>query len=88
MQDGMCSIQNAHGHQEFHNSNLYAILNKHTIARMEVTEHNITDWNLSTEEITELIRLTKDQMIQHSDNKAKELWYGLLLGKLIIMKNA
>jgi predicted XRE-type DNA-binding protein len=54
---------------------------------MEVTEHNITDWNLNQSEIKELIRITKNELKNNSDDKTKELFYGMILGKLIIMKN-
>ena len=54
---------------------------------MKVTEHNITDWKLNESELNELIRLIKEEMKNHSDNKATELFYGMMLGKLIIMKN-
>jgi len=54
---------------------------------MEVTEHNITDWNLNKEELNELIVLTKEKM-KECDDKHCELFYGLIAGKLIIMKNS
>lgn len=54
---------------------------------MEVTEHNITDWNLNQSEIKELIRITKNELKNNSDDKTKELFYGMILRKLIIMKN-
>jgi len=54
---------------------------------MKVTEHNITNWKLSETELNELIRLTKEEMKKHLDDKATELFYGMIVGKLIIMKN-
>lgn len=54
---------------------------------MKVTEHNITDWKLSETELNELIRLAKAEMKNHSDDKVVELFYGIIVGKLIIMKN-
>ena len=54
---------------------------------MEVTEHNITDWNLNQSEIKELIRITKTELKNNSDDKTKKLFYGMILRKLIIMKN-
>lgn len=54
---------------------------------MKVTEYNITDWKLNESELNELIRLTKEEMKNHSDDKATEMFYGMMLGKLIIMKN-
>lgn len=53
---------------------------------MQATEHNITEWKLTDAEISELIRLTKDQM-KNSDDKVTELFYGMIMGKLLIMKN-
>jgi hypothetical protein len=55
--------------------------------KMQVTEHNITDWNLNEEEINALISLSKEKMKSCDDDKMCELFYGLLTGKLIIMKN-
>jgi hypothetical protein len=54
---------------------------------MQVTEHNITDWNLEEDQLNELIRLTREEMKKHSDDKSTEMFYGMILGKLIIMKN-
>ena len=54
--------------------------------KMQVTEHNITDWNLTEEDINELIVITREKVKEHKGT-TKELMYGLILGKLIIMKN-
>ena len=54
---------------------------------MKVTEHNLTDWNLNKEELNALIVLSKEKMKSCDDDKMCELFYGLLTGKLIIMKN-
>lgn len=54
---------------------------------MKVTEHNITDWKLNESELNELIRLTKTEIKKYSDDKATELFYGMIVGKLVIMKN-
>lgn len=54
---------------------------------MKVTEHNLSEWKLNELEIRELIRLAKDEMIKNSGNKAKEMFYGMIVGKLLIMKN-
>lgn len=56
------------------------------IGKMKVTEHNITDWNLNKEELDVLISLSKEKM-QSCEDKMCELFYGLLAGKLIIMRN-
>jgi len=54
---------------------------------MNVTEHNITEWRLSDSEINELIKLTKERIQKCDEDKQCELFYGLIAGKLIIMKN-
>ncbi len=54
--------------------------------KMQVTEHNITDWNLSEKELNALIILTKEKM-KSCEDKICEVFYGMLAGKLIIMKN-
>jgi len=54
--------------------------------KMQVTEHNITDWNLNEEELNELIVIAREK-VKESKGSTKELVYGLILGKLIIMKN-
>ena len=54
---------------------------------MNVTEHNLTDWNLNEEELNALILLSKEKMKSCGEDKMCELFYGMLTGKLIIMKN-
>jgi hypothetical protein len=54
---------------------------------MEVTEHNLTDWNLSKEEIQSLIHLTKLEIKRCEGNSSTQTYYGIILGKLIIMRN-
>jgi hypothetical protein len=54
---------------------------------MKVTEHNISDWRLNESEIDELVRLVKEEMEMHSDNKAIRMFYGMIVGKLIIMRS-
>jgi len=54
---------------------------------MQVTEHNITEWRLTETEINELIVLLKERMKKCDEDKQCELFYGLIAGKLIIMKN-
>jgi len=54
--------------------------------KMEVTEHNLTDWNLSEKELNALIILSKEKM-KSCEDKICEVFYGMLTGKLIIMKN-
>jgi hypothetical protein len=54
---------------------------------MNVTEHNISEWRLNESEINELIKLAKEKMKQCDEDKQCELFYGLITGKLIIMKN-
>jgi len=53
---------------------------------MEVTEHNLTDWNLNDQELNALITLSKEKM-KSCEDKICEVFYGMLTGKLIIMKN-
>lgn len=53
----------------------------------KVTEHNLTEWKLNESELNELIRLTKEQLKNHSDDVVTQNFYGIMLGKLIIMKN-
>lgn len=57
------------------------------MTKMKVTEHNITNWKLDETELNELIRLAKEEMKKHSDDKVTELFYGMIVGKLIIIKN-
>ena len=54
---------------------------------MNVTEHNLTNWELTQEEFADVIRLVKNEMRANADDKYKELYYGLIAGKLLILKN-
>jgi hypothetical protein len=54
---------------------------------MEVTEHNLTDWNLSKEEIQSLIHLTKLEIKRCEGDSTTQTYYGIILGKLIILRN-
>lgn len=54
---------------------------------MKVTEHNLTEWKLNNEEMSTLITLVKKEMKKHSDDKVTEMFYGIMLGKLLIMKH-
>jgi hypothetical protein len=54
---------------------------------MKVTEHNITDWKLNQTEISALIQLAKKEMEHNQNHKATELFYGMIVGKLLIMRN-
>lgn len=53
---------------------------------MKVTEHNISEWRLIDVEIDELICMLKKE-IKSNSLKERELFLGMILGKLIIMKN-
>ena len=53
---------------------------------MKVTEHNVTKWRLVECEINELIRILREE-IKKDSNKENQLFYGMILGKLIIMKS-
>jgi hypothetical protein len=52
----------------------------------EVTEHNLTDWNLSKEEIQSLIHLTKLEIKRCEGDSTTQTYYGIILGKLIIIR--
>lgn len=54
---------------------------------MKVTEHNLTEWKLNTDEMSTLITLVKKEMKKHSNDKVTETFYGIMLGKLLIMKH-
>jgi hypothetical protein len=54
---------------------------------MKVTEHNLTNWNLNEEELNALISLSKEKLKECGNDKMCEMFYGLIAGKLIIMKN-
>ncbi len=55
---------------------------------MKVTEHNLTDWNLSKEEIQSLIHLTKLEIKRCEGDSSTQTYYGIILGKLIIMRES
>jgi hypothetical protein len=54
---------------------------------MKVTEHNLTDWNLTKEEIQSLIHLTKLEIKRCEGDSTTQTYCGIILGKLIIMRN-
>jgi len=54
---------------------------------MKVTEHNLTDWNLNEEEIKSLVHLTKLEIKRCEGDSVTQTYYGINLGKLIIMRN-
>ena len=53
---------------------------------MEVTEHNISDWELNLDEIKELIRLVKLEIKNYEHDWTTQNYYGEILGKLVLMK--
>ena len=53
---------------------------------MNVTEENITEWKLNEEEIKSLIHLTKLEIKRCEGDNFTQTHYGLILGKLLIMK--
>ena len=56
---------------------------------MKVTEHNITDWNLREDEIDALIHLLKQEIQEYPEEDcASRMFYGIIIGKLILMKNS
>lgn len=62
-------------------------MNGLTLRTMQVTEHNLTDWNLDKEEIQSLIHLTKLEIKRCEGDNTTQTYYGIILGKLIIMRN-
>jgi hypothetical protein len=54
---------------------------------MKVTEHNITEWQLNEDEIQSLIHLTKLEIKRCEGDSTTQTYYGIILGKLIIMRN-
>lgn len=54
---------------------------------MKVTEHNITNWELDNDELEEVIRLVKLEMYKYPEDKSTQIYYGKIVGKLLIMKN-
>ena len=55
---------------------------------MKVTEHNITEWELTKDEIQEIIRLIKLEIKAYEHDTTTQTYYGIILGKLVLMKNA
>jgi hypothetical protein len=55
---------------------------------MKVTEHNITEWELTKDEIQELIRMVKLEIKAYEHDTTTQTYYGIILGKLVIMRNA
>lgn len=53
---------------------------------MEVTEHNISDTNLTIQDIDLLIQLVKKESREQSDSAAL-LYYGNLIGKLVCLRH-
>lgn len=53
----------------------------------KMTENNLTDWNLNKEEIESLIHLTKLEIKRCEGDSTTQTYYGIILGKLIIMRN-
>ena len=54
---------------------------------MQVTEENLTEWELNEEEIKSLIHLTKLEIKRCEGDNLTQTYYGLILGKLLIMKH-
>ena len=52
---------------------------------MKVTEHNISNWELNDDELEALISLVREEMNDNGD-KGIQMFYGMMLGKLFIMK--
>lgn len=54
---------------------------------MKVTEHNLSDWQLNLEEVNSLIHLTKLEIKRCEGDRVTQTYYGIILGKLIIMRH-
>jgi hypothetical protein len=54
---------------------------------MKVTEHNIHETDLDLTDITELIRLCKEESIKHQGDRETLLYYGALIGKLVCIRH-
>lgn len=54
---------------------------------MKVTEHNITEWELTKDEIQQLIRMVKLEIKAYEHDRTTQTYYGIILGKLVIMRN-
>jgi hypothetical protein len=55
---------------------------------VKVTEHNLTDWNLTKQEIQDLIRLIKLEIKSYEHDSTTQTYYGIILGKLVIMRQS
>lgn len=53
---------------------------------MQVTEENLTDWKLNKQELQDLIRLVKLEIKNYEHDSTTQTYYGIILGKLVIMK--
>ena len=53
---------------------------------MQVTEENLTDWKLNKQELQDLIRLVKLEIKNYEHDSTTQTYYGIILGKLLIMK--
>ena len=53
---------------------------------MQVTEENLTDWKLNKQELLDLIRLVKLEIKNYEHDSTTQTYYGIILGKLVIMK--
>lgn len=56
------------------------------LKKMQVTEHNLTDWTLSKGEVDDLIGLVKKELKNHEYDRIPQTYWGILLGKLVIMR--
>jgi len=54
---------------------------------MKVTEHNIGDTDLDLTDVTELIRLCKEESRKHQGDRETLLYYGSLIGKLVCIRH-
>ena len=54
---------------------------------MQVAEHNITETDLNLTDLNELILLVKEESKNHTEDKVKLLYYGVLIGKLVCIRH-
>jgi hypothetical protein len=54
---------------------------------MEVTEHNMTPWELTLEEVNSLIFLTKKHIRENQGDSVTQTYYATILGKLLILRH-
>ena len=54
---------------------------------VKVTEHNVHDTDLDLTDVTELIRLCKEESVKYNADRETLLYYGKLIGKLVCIRH-